>query len=109
MVPTSCQCAPGPSGPRTTSRAVVETQTLGVVMAPSCSPHTTATRYRSGPAAARAVDRYLYLVDGTNLPIEPRGVLLISPDPASPNGLRMAPVAVLSVEDHVRYREAYRR
>lgn len=53
--------------------------------------------------------RYLYVVDGTNLPIDPRGVLLISADPTAPNGVVMTPVAVLSVEDHLRYREAYRR
>jgi hypothetical protein len=55
------------------------------------------------------MDSYLYVVDGTNLPIDPRGVLLISPDSASPNSLKMTPVTVVSVDDHVRYREAYRR
>lgn len=52
---------------------------------------------------------YRYVVDGINLPIDPRGVLLISPNSASPNSLRMTPITVLAVEDHARYREAYRR
>lgn len=49
-------------------------------------------------------------MSGTDLPIDPRGVLLIRPDPSGdPNSLSMEQLTVLTVEDHSRYAQAYRQ
>lgn len=48
-------------------------------------------------------------VDDTNLPIDPRGVLLVAPDQGNTYVVSMEQLTILSVEDYSRYRTAYRQ
>lgn len=65
--------------------------------------------YRSSGGPIDATWTYCCLVADTDLPIEPRGVLLITPNSASATGLQMDQIAVLSPEEHRHYQDAYQR
>ena len=48
-------------------------------------------------------------MDSADIPITPRGVLLISQDPTMPDGVKMEQLTVLTTEEHARYHTAHRR